>query len=321
MAAQHTYTELPAGSDNAIAVTLGALGDEWNLWILRFAIEGCRRYGDWMARGGISNSVLAARLSQLTELGLFERVRYSERPVRYEYSLTERGRGVWPILLAMWAWEQSWAPASEAPLPRMRHAVCGATFTPVLVCAACGAPAARHDVAAALGPSGAWPRSVPTSIARRRSTTAKHPTEILPHTMELLGNRWSAAMLGALFMGANRFGELSEMTSAPPAMVADRLRRFQDLDVVVARPNPTRPDWVTYNLTPKGEAFFPVISLMITWGQHWFRAPEGPAIVFTHRVCGGSFDPRLVCGQCDRVLHGGEVLIEAADSADRPVVL
>ncbi|MET7769354.1 helix-turn-helix domain-containing protein [Nocardia sp. NPDC005366] len=310
MAGQPAHTELPVVGDNAIAVTLGALGDEWNLWILRFAIEGCRRYRDWIARGAISNSVLVSRLTQLTELGLFERVRYSDRPARYEYALTERGRGVWPILLAMWAWEQSWAPESDVPLPNMRHRSCGATFTPLLICGACGESATRHNVSATLGPSGDWSRSVPASIGRRRSATVKRPSQILPHTMELLGNRWSAAMLGALFLGATRFGELYERTSAPPAMVADRLRRFDDLGVIESSPNPARPDWVTYSLTPKGEAFFPVIALMIDWGQRWFRAPEGPAIVFTHLVCGNDFHPRLVCGNCAEELHGEEVLIE-----------
>ncbi|WP_228803612.1 winged helix-turn-helix transcriptional regulator [Nocardia higoensis] len=310
MAGNHAPTELRAGGDNAIAVTLGALGDEWNLWILRFAVEGCRRYGDWFARGAISNSVLTGRLAQLTELGLFERVEYSPRPVRYEYVLTARGRGVWPILLAMWAWEQEWAPESGTPLPIMWHRTCGERFAPRLTCRACGAAAAGREVSAALGPSGEWSRSVPASIGRRRSAT--RPSQVLPHTMELLGNRWSAAMLGALFLGAHRFGELSERTSAPPAMVADRLRRFEDLGVVETSPNPVRPDWVTYDLTAKGAAFFPVIALMIDWGQRWFRAPEGPAIVFTHTVCGNDFHPWLACGHCARELRAGQVVIEAA---------
>ncbi|WP_067855806.1 winged helix-turn-helix transcriptional regulator [Nocardia shimofusensis] len=317
MAVDHAPTELREGGDNAIAVTLGALGDEWNLWILRFAVEGCRRYGDWFARGAISNSVLAARLAQLTELGLFERVEYSRRPVRHEYVLTARGRGVWPILLAMWAWEQEWAPESDTPLPIMRHRTCGERFAPRLACRACGAAAAGREVSAALGPSGDWSRSVPASIGRRRS--AARPSQVLPHTMELLGNRWSAAMLGALFLGANRFGELSERTSAPPAMVADRLRRFEDLGVVETAPNPLRPDWVTYGLTAKGAAFFPVIALMIDWGQRWFHAPEGPAIVFTHTVCGNDFHPWLACGHCSRELRAGQVVIEAAVGAAEPL--
>ncbi|MEO9329477.1 winged helix-turn-helix transcriptional regulator [Gordonia aurantiaca] len=310
MAHRATYTELEPGGDNAIAVTLGALGDEWNLWILRYAIAGCRRYGDWMEQGPISNSVLSGRLARLTDLGLFEKVRYSERPVRHEYVLTRRGVSVWPILLGMWAWEASWAPVSDAPLPGMRHSGCGRYFSPVLVCGSCGGEITRRDVAACLGPSGDWSRSVPASIGRRRSSSVVKPSQLLPHTMELLGNRWSAAMLGALLLGATRFGELAERTGAPPAMVADRLRRFTELGVITTEPVRTRPDWVAYRLTDKGEAFFPVVVLMIAWGQRWFRAPEGPAIVFTHRECGQRFEPRLICSECGQALHASEVLVE-----------
>jgi DNA-binding HxlR family transcriptional regulator len=310
VARQHRFSELPTAGDNAIAVTLGALGDEWNLWILRYATEGSRRYGDWMSHGSISNSVLAARLTQLTELGLFDKVLYSDRPARFEYVLTERGRAVWPVLLMMWAWEQSWAPETDVPLPRMHHTACDSAFTPVLTCGTCGDPADLRTVAATLGPSGAWSRSVPAAAGRRRSANAKQPSQVLPHTMELLGNRWSAAILGALFLGANRFSELSEKTSAPPAMVADRLRRFDDLGVITTSPNPARPDWVTYSLTDKGKAFFPVIALMIDWGQRWFRAPEGPAIVFEHLVCKKTFTPRLVCSVCSTELRAGQISIE-----------
>lgn len=310
VARQHEYSELSAGGDNAIAVTLGVLGDEWNLWILRLAVDGCRRYVDWLGQGAISNSVLAARLSTLTGLGLFDKVEYSTKPVRHEYVLTARGRGVWPVLLTMWAWEQSWAPDTDMPLPAMRHTACGETFTPILTCNACGDRTDHRAVAATLGPSGAWSRSVPAAAGRRRSTGAGKPAQVLPHTMELLGNRWSAAILGALFMGASRFGELAEMTSAPPAMIADRLRRFDDLGVIATSPNPVRPAWVTYGLTPKGEAFFPVIASMIDWGQRWFRAPEGPAIMFTHTGCKERFVPHLACSTCATELRAHQISVE-----------
>lgn len=311
MASRVAHTELAEDGDNAIAVTLGVLGDEWNLWILRHAISGCRRYGDWMTQGPISNSVLSGRLARLTELGLFHKVHYADRPARYQYNLTPRGVSVWPILLTMWAWEACWAPELEGtPLPAMRHTVCGSHFSPILVCQACDRETPRRDVNARLGPSGAWPRSVPASIGRRRSANVKRQSELLPHTMELLGNRWSAAILGAIFLGASRFGELAKRTSAPPAMVADRLRRFETLGVIDAVPDPGHANWATYRLTEKGEAFFPVVGLMINWGQRWFRAPEGPAIEFTHRVCGEPFVPRVKCRECQRDLHPQEILID-----------
>lgn len=307
-------TPLEAGGPNAIGVTLGLLGDEWNLWILRHALAGCRRYGDWIARGPISHAVLTARLSGLCDAGLVERVRYAERPARFEYLLTARGRGVWPVLLAMWAWEKTHGvaagPGGRAPLPERRHTRCGQLFSPVATCGACDEPFARRDVAAELGPSGAWPRSVPASVGRRRSGTARRPSVYLDRTMDLLGDRWSAALVGALLLGGSRFGELAARTGAPPAVLSDRLRRFEDVGVVVTTTQPDRPDRVRYVLTADTEAFFPVVALMITWGQRWYRAPEGPAIAFTHLGCGQSLAPRLRCEKCGEVLRAGEILVE-----------
>ncbi|MFZ2241234.1 MAG: helix-turn-helix domain-containing protein [Gordonia amarae] len=302
-------TQLEPGGANAIAVALGILGDEWNLWILRHAVDGCRRYGDWMARGSISNAVLSARLAGLTERGLFRKVRYSERPQRFEYHLTHRGAHVWPILLSMWAWERRWAPDSRASLPQMRHTGCDNEFVPELICHTCESAAGLHDVTTLPGPSGHWARSVPYSISRRRSAASGHPSQVLPHTMVLIGDRWSSAMLGALLLGTNRFGEFVDRTTAPPTIVVDRLTRFVELGVAVTEPRPEREDWVTYRLTDKGAAFFPVIALMIAWGQRWFRAPEGPALEFTHIACGGAFVPRLACGNCRAQLKAVSVQI------------
>ncbi|MBH0118154.1 helix-turn-helix transcriptional regulator [Rhodococcus sp. CX] len=311
-----TFTTLEPGGDNALAVTLGILGDEWNLWILRSALLGARRYGDWIARGPISHAVLTARLGRLTEAGLFEKVAYQQQPVRHEYVLTARGRSVWTVLVSMWAWEQRWSADAEARLPRRRHTVCGQLFVPRLVCAACGAPADAHDVSVRTGPSGEWSRCVPAAAGRRRSGRAARTPDIVPHTMELVGNRWSAALLGSAHRGATRFGEFAEQMGAPPAVVTDRLRRFTELDVLAPRPHPGRADWVTYHLTDKGLAFFPVIACMIAWGQRWFHAPEGPALETVHLGCGAPFLPRLVCDRCDGTLHAATIAIEDVPDAD-----
>ncbi|MEC4019813.1 enoyl-CoA hydratase-related protein [Streptomyces sp. H27-D2] len=85
-------TRLPPGGQNAIAEALGLLGDEWTLLILRYALQGTRRYQDWRERLPISHAVLSARLTRLTDAGLLARDAYQQRPVRYEYRLTPRGR-------------------------------------------------------------------------------------------------------------------------------------------------------------------------------------------------------------------------------------
>ncbi|MFG2001111.1 winged helix-turn-helix transcriptional regulator [Spirillospora sp. NPDC048911] len=301
-----TPTRLGAGGENAIGVTMGLIGDEWTLLILRYAHQGVRRYAGWRERLAISDSVLSARLALLTRMGLLARDAYQTRPTRYEYRLTPRGREVWPILVAIWAWEYRWVPGHTESLPWMRHRACGGHMEPRLACAACGETVQPRDVRSTLGPSGGDGRSIPAAATRRRSAAsgAGGGAGLFPETMALLGNRWSVMLLGAAFLGARRFGEFQQIMGAPPAMVADRLRTFVGLGVLVGEPSADRADWNAYRLTDKGRAFFPVVMTAIGWGQRWFHAPDGPALVSVHRACGAGFEPRLVCDRC------GETLIE-----------
>lgn len=309
-------TELPAGGPNALAVTLGLLGgDEWNLWILRFALlGGSRRYNDWLALGGgISNSVLSSRLAVLTAGGMLERREYQQNPPRHEYSVTRKGQSIWPVLITMWSWEKQWAPNETQPLPPLRHSTCGNDFTPILRCKECGEDVDVRSLDSQMGPSGGdFSRSVPEATSRRRSTKSERRPEILAHTMELVGNRWSAAIIGAAFRGARRYGEFAEITGAPPAIVADRLKHLTEIGVMETRPLPDRPQWSEYRLTAKGTAYFPpVVMCMISWGQRWFRSADGPDIVLHHKACGKRFEARLGCSVCGEELRSSD--IEAVD--------
>jgi DNA-binding HxlR family transcriptional regulator len=297
-------TRLPAGGTNAVGHTLGLLGDEWNLLILRYALLGARRYGEWRAALPISHTVLTRRLAALTEMGVLERAGAR----RAEYVPTKRGRDLWPVLLSIWAWEAAWVPEHPERLPRMVHTACGREFRPVFECAACERPVDPRDIAGGFGPSGGWSRSVPTVTTRRRSESAG----MFPTTMALIGNRWSAVILGAAFQGAHRFRDFEQWLGAPPTIVSDRLRVFCDLGVFAQTPSAERPDRPTYRLTAKGRAFYPIIMTAVDWGQRWFRAAEGPALVYVHRDCGQDFHGRLACDRCGAVLRGTEVSVEPA---------
>jgi DNA-binding HxlR family transcriptional regulator len=172
---------------------------------------------------------------------------------------------------------------------------------PLMTCGQCGEVAGARDILGEFGPSGTWERSVPKVTTRRRSTGGQQDPGLLPETTELVGNRWSAAMLGAAFFGTRRFGEFQQRMLAPAAIVADRLRTLCAHGVLRAEDS-------TYRLTDKGRAFFPVVLSGIHWAERWFPAPEGPAMVFRHR--GHPFTPVLACDQCTRPLSGTEVVIE-----------
>jgi DNA-binding HxlR family transcriptional regulator len=310
VAPQPTDTIEPAPAENSNAIALGLIGDEWNLAIVRLAImAGVRRYKDFRDRLGIANSVLTARLRRLTEAEVFTTAQYSDAPRRYEYILTERGRDLWKVLLTIWSWEAVWVTEHTEPLPPMYHSECGAEFVPVMHCRACGQPAGIRDVKGTFGPSGGFDRSVPRATTRRRSAGGSPGPGLVPQTIELIGNRWSASALAAAFLGARRFTDMLVMMGAPPTIVSDRLRTFCQmgvLETVAARAGSGR---VEYRLTDKGRAFFPHVMVMLEWGDRWFRAPEGPATLLTHTTCGGEFHPVLFCSVCSRELHGSKIQV------------
>jgi len=287
--------------------------------IVRAAISGVRRYKDFYDTLGIANSVLTARLRRLVEVGIFTRSKYQEAPPRYEYVLTECGRDLWPVLLTVWWWEAVWVTEHVEPLPAMFHVACGQEFAPVMRCRACGGTADSHDVRGVFGPSGGFPRSVPQATTRRRSAGAGSPDPgLVPQTIALIGNRWSASALAAAFLGARRFTDLLRMMGAPPAIVSDRLRTFCEMGVLKTVATSATSGRLEYRLTDKGRAFFPHIMMLLHWGDRWFRAPEGPATLLTHTACGREFVPVLHCSRCHAELHGSQIQVGGEAPARRP---
>lgn len=296
-------TELAAGEPNAVSRMLGLLGDEWSLLLVQQALLGATRYNEFLARLPISHAVLTARLRALTDEALFDQVEYQDNPPRTEYRLTARGQSLWTVMLCIWEWERRWVPEHVDALPAMRHSGCGALFSPLLTCRDCSAPTADADVVVRWGPSGSWRRSTPTTLTRRRAGTNTLPG-LYPETMSVFGNRWSAAILIAAFLGSSRFGDFQSHLGVPPSSLSARLRTFVANGVLTGGDE--------YRLTDKGRAFFGVLVTALDWGQHWFHAPEGPAVLITHRDCGQRFFATLACDQCSARLSGPDVLVEPA---------
>ena len=289
------------GGPNAVARMLGLLGDEWTLLVVQQALLGATRYGDFLARLPVSNSVLTARLRSLTGEGLLDRQAYQSNPPRSEYVITERGRSLWPVLLSIWEWERRWVPDHTDPLPGMRHSTCGGDFTPVVTCGSCGEIASEKDAVAQWGPSGSWPRSIPVATATRRRSGSDKAAGLFPQTMSVMGNRWGFALLVAAFVDVSRFTDFQAQLGAPPGSIADRLSIFTSNGVFEVSDN-------RYRLTEKGRALFPVLVTALQWAQRWYQAPEGPAVILTHTGCGRRFSAVLTCDECAGRLRGAHVV-------------
>src|SRR5260221_667720 len=115
-----------------IARSLERVGEWWSILILRDAFHGLSRFDQFQKSLEIAPNMLTRRLAALVESGLLERRRYSERPPRYEYLLTERGRDFRPVLWALLAWGNKHFAPEGASVVIVDRAT-GAPADPVLV--------------------------------------------------------------------------------------------------------------------------------------------------------------------------------------------
>lgn len=99
----------------SIARTLEAIGPWWTFLILRDAFMGVRRFKDFERSLGIAKNTLTNRLKLLVENGLLERAAAADGSKYSEYHLTEKGRDLFPILLAMTQWGEKWAAHEDGP--------------------------------------------------------------------------------------------------------------------------------------------------------------------------------------------------------------
>jgi DNA-binding HxlR family transcriptional regulator len=136
----------------SIARTIDVLGDWWTPLVLREACYGTKRFDDFQRTLGIGRNVLTQRLNRLVDEGIFERVPYQERPTRYEYVLTNKGRELFPVLAAINSWGDRWL-SSDAGVPIvMHHTTCDHDASAVVLCSHCEQPLELRDVNIRLGP-------------------------------------------------------------------------------------------------------------------------------------------------------------------------
>ena len=145
----------------SVAQCLEVIGDWWTPLVLRDVFMGVTRFDDLQERLGISRNVLQQRLMSLVDHGVLEKVAYQQRPERFDYRLTEKGRDLWLVLTAMRQWGDRWYPSPDGPrVELVHHRGCGEHMDVAAMCSHCGEAVGVRDVRAVAGP-GADPKLVP----------------------------------------------------------------------------------------------------------------------------------------------------------------
>jgi DNA-binding HxlR family transcriptional regulator len=140
----------------SVARTLSILGERWTLIVLTELFLGRRRFDEIQEERGIASNILSQRLATLVDEGIAERRRYSEHPERFEYHLTDKGRDLLPLQLALVSWGDKYMTEGSGPPVESVHTECGHSFHMVPTCSHCGEEIKRGTVEARLGP-GATP--------------------------------------------------------------------------------------------------------------------------------------------------------------------
>ena len=128
-----------------IGAALAIVGEKWTFLVLREAFNGVRRFDDIRRRTRAPRQILSDRLARLVAEGLLRKVPYREagQRARSEYRLTEKGLALYPLIVALLEWGNTYAVSAEGPLVELTHRDCGAPVQLQLRCAD------GHDVASA----------------------------------------------------------------------------------------------------------------------------------------------------------------------------
>lgn len=149
----------PSLPTHAFGAGACAIEGSWTIAILGELFLGTHCFEALEAMTGANPAMIAARLRRLEADGLVERRLYCHRPQRFEYHLTTKGAGLYPVLAALAAWDDRWQGGNDADGIIFVHGSCGRPAGTGSECAACGSVPAAGDLEAHL----------PAALAKERS--------------------------------------------------------------------------------------------------------------------------------------------------------
>ena len=300
---------------------LEIVGDTSTLLILEASLIGARRFDDIRARSELLPTLLSNRLSRLVQAGILERRRYTDKPPRHEYRLTAKGRDLYWTALMMLRWERRWAHREDKVTIRLRHRTCGELFDPTPLCLHCGEEVRARDMTWAEGPGVGW-MAVQYSRRRRSRRAAEREghTALMDEVAQITGDRWASLALRSIFTGLRKFDEICRDTGMATNILSERLTWLVERGVIRLHEYSLNPKRYEYRLTEKGIDYYPVLLMLLQWGDKYYVSPEGPPLLLSHGADSHELQPVVVCSCCKAPIELTEVEFEVIEP-ERPSAL
>lgn len=290
---------------------LEVVGDTAVLLILEANWIGARRFDELRDRTGLLQSKLSDRLKRLVGAGVLEKVRYTDAPPRYEYRMTRKGLDLyWPALM-MLRWERRWSERAGGLRLALRHRLCGQVFEPVPTCLTCGDEIDPRDVDWAEGPGVGWMAPL-YSRRRQQRNSGEAESSLMVDVAQITGDRWAGLVLRSIFTGLRRFDEIHRDTAMATNILSERLSWLTGIGVI--RSHELAGKRSEYRLTEKGLDYYPVLLMLLRWGDKYYVSPEGPPLILRHKSGSHELDPAVTCSCCARPVEPHDVTFEVIEA-------
>jgi DNA-binding HxlR family transcriptional regulator len=132
-----------------------------------------------------------------------------------------------------------------------------------------------------------------------------YPDQIcsIARSLEVVGERWSLLIVRDVMNGHRRFDQLQKALGVARNVLAARLQRLVEENILERRPYQRNPERYEYFLTEKGLDLWPALIALLNWGDRYSPSPAGPPMLIVHKECGGAVSDRGTCESCGQVLH------------------
>src|SRR3954447_13249101 len=120
--------------------------------------------------------------------------------------------------------------------------------------------------------------------------------------LEVVGERWSLLIIRDVMNGRRRFDSLQKGLGIARNVLANRLGRLVEADILERSAYQESPPRYEYFLTQKGLDLWPALIALLHWGDRYSPNPGGPLRLIVHKECGGSVSERGICEGCGQVL-------------------
>ena len=131
----------------------------------------------------------------------------------------------------------------------------------------------------------------------------------LARTLSVVGDRWTLLVLRDCFLGVRRFDAFEQRLGITRHILADRLKKLVEHDILYKTPYQQRPLREEYRLTEKGLELHPVMLALVHWGDKHMADERGAPVIHIHKQCGQPMQPVTTCSCCGKQVHARDIQV------------